>query len=90
MVFRIINTLLACITRPYLYIQKYFLIAFQSFLPTHFDEKSWYILFGFMTLLIFIIAYMLSRYVTLQDADDDPVYQRAQFYSSQRQHRKMT
>ncbi len=90
MVLRLINNLLAFITRPYFYVQKYFLLTFQSFLPTYFDEKTWYILFGFMTLLVFIIAYVLSRYITLKDADDDPVYQRARFYSAQRQHRKMT
>ncbi|CAF3155114.1 unnamed protein product [Rotaria socialis] len=30
------------------------------------------------------------RYVTLQDADDDPIYQRARFYSMQRKHSKET
>jgi hypothetical protein len=90
MIFRFFNTLLAFITRPYLYIQKYFLVTFQSSLPIHFDERSWYILFGLITFLVFIIAYILSRCVTLQDADDDPIYQRTRFYSAQRQHRKMT
>jgi hypothetical protein len=89
MILRVINSLLALITRPYFYAEKYFLGIFQSFLPTHFDEQSWYILFGFMTFLVFIIAYMLSRCVTLKDADDDPVYQRARLYSIQRQHRKV-
>ncbi|CAF5028765.1 unnamed protein product, partial [Rotaria sp. Silwood1] len=56
-------------------------------LPTHFDEKSWYILFGFMT---FIIVYILSRCITSQDVDDDPIYQRARLYSMQKQHRKVT
>ncbi|CAF0896279.1 unnamed protein product [Rotaria sordida] len=90
MIIRIINSLLEVLTRPYVYIQKYILVAFQSHLPIHFDEKSWYILFGFMTFLAFIVAYILSRYITLQDADDDPVYQRAQFFSMQRKHRKVT
>lgn len=89
MIFRVINIILAFITRPYLYLEKYFLEAFESSFPIHFDEQSWYILFGFITCLVFIIAYMLSRCVTLNDADDDPVYQRARFYSSQREHRKM-
>ncbi|CAF3880905.1 unnamed protein product [Rotaria sp. Silwood1] len=56
-------------------------------LPTYFDEKSWYILFGFMT---FIIAYIFSRCITLQDVDNDPIYQRARLYSMQKQHRKVT
>ncbi|CAF1377469.1 unnamed protein product [Rotaria sordida] len=47
-------------------------------LPIHLDEKSWYILFGFMT---FIIDYILSRCITLQDADNDPIYQRTRLYS---------
>jgi hypothetical protein len=90
MLLSIINSLLIILTRPYIYIQKYILITFQSYIPTHFDEKAWCIFFGFITLLAFIIAYTLSRCVTLQDADDDPVYQRARLYSMQRQHRKMT
>jgi choline-glycine betaine transporter len=90
MILRIVNTVLAFLTRPYFYIQQYFLLTFQSVLPTHFDEKSWYILFGFMTFLVFVIAYVLSRCITIQDADDNPVYQRARFYSMQRQHRKTT
>ncbi len=90
MILRVVHSLLALITRPYAYIQTHLLTIFQSSLPTHFDEKSWYMLFGFMTFMVFVIAYLLSRCVTLRDADDDPVYQRARFYSIQRQHRKMT
>lgn len=70
--------------------EKHFLLTFQSSLPIHFDEKSWYILFGSITCLVFLLAYLLSRCITLKDADDDPVYQRARFYSAQRYHRKMT
>lgn len=88
MIIRVINSLLAVLTRPYIYIQQGILITFQSYLPIHFDEKSWYILFGFMTFVVFIIAYALSRHITIQDADDDPVYQRARFYAMQRKHRK--
>ncbi|CAM4750063.1 unnamed protein product [Rotaria magnacalcarata] len=90
MVIRIINSLLGVLTRPYIYIQQVILISFQSYLPMRFDEKSWYMLFGFMTFMVFIIAYVLSRYVTLKDADDDPTYQRVRFCSMQRKHQKET
>lgn len=78
---RLINSLLALLTRPYFFIQQSTLQSLQSFFPIHFEEKSWYILFGFLTFLVFIIAYVLSRCVILQDADDDPVYQRARIFS---------
>lgn len=87
---RLINNLLAVLTRPYFYIQQSTLRSLQSFLPTQFDEKSWYILFGFLLIFVFIIAYVLSRYVTLQDADDDPIYQRTRIYSMQKHHTKKT
>jgi hypothetical protein len=89
MIILVINSLLAFLTRPYIYIQKYILLTFQSYLPTYFDEKSWYLLFGFMTFLTFIMAYILSRYISLQDADDDPIYRRTRLYSMQRQHQKV-
>ncbi|CAF3607865.1 unnamed protein product [Adineta steineri] len=85
---RIINTILGFFTRPYASIQKYSIQTFQSYLPTQFDEKTWYILFGFLTCCVFVIAYVLSRCVTLNDADDDPVYQRARLYSAQRKYKK--
>jgi len=88
MIFGAINSLVSYLTRPYISIQKYFVLTFQSYLPTPFDEKSWYILFGFMTFCAVIIAYILSRCITLKDADDDPVYHRAKFYSIQRRHQK--
>jgi len=90
MILRLFNTILAILSRPYIYIQKYIIESFQSYLPTHFDEKSWYILFGLMVFSTFIIAYILSRFITLKDADDDPVYQRKRFYAIQRQHRKLS
>jgi len=90
MILRIINSVLAVLTRPYVYIEKYLVVTFQSFLPMYFDEKTWYFLFGLLTLLVFVLTFVLSRYVTLRDADDDPVYQRARFYSMQRQHRKVS
>jgi hypothetical protein len=89
MIVRLINVLLGFLTRPYVSMQKHFVLTFQSYLPTHFDEKSWYILFGFMTFCAFIIAYLLSRYVTLQDADDNPVYQRTKLNSMQKNNRKI-
>jgi len=89
MIFRIINALLGFLTRPYVFTQQYVVVTFESYLPKQFDEKSWYILFGFITFCAFIIAYLLSRFITLKDADDDPVYQRAKFFSMQRKHRKM-
>ncbi|CAF1474915.1 unnamed protein product [Adineta steineri] len=88
MIVRIINTILGFFTRPYASIQKYSIQTFQSYLPTQFDEKTWYILFGFLTCCVFVIAYVLSRCVTLNDADDDPVYQRARLYSAQRKYKK--
>jgi len=90
MILRIINSVLAVLTRPYVYIEKYLVVTFQSFLPMYFDEKTWYFLFGLLTILVFVLTFVLSRYVTLRDADDDPVYQRARLYSMQRQHRKVS
>jgi hypothetical protein len=37
-----------------------------------------------MTFAAFIIAYILSRCLTLKDADDDPVYQQARYYSTKK------
>jgi hypothetical protein len=78
MIFRVINAILGFLTRPYISVQKYIVLTFQS---QQFDEETWYILFGFMA---FMMAYILSRCITLKDADDDPVYQRARFYSMQK------
>jgi len=89
MVVRFINSLLGYLTRPYISLQKHFLLLFQSYLPKQFDEKSWYTFFGFMICCAFIIAYILSRCITLKDADDDPIYQRAKLYSMQRKNRKI-
>ena len=90
MVFRLFNSLLNLITRPYFYLQQYILVTVQSYIPSYFDEKLWVVIFVLVTSLIVFLAYILSRYVTLRDADDDPVYQRTRLYSKQRQHRKMT
>lgn len=90
MIFGLISTILSVVTRPYVYIQKTVLATVQAQLLTYFDDKCWFILFGSMVGMIFLLAYVLSSRVTLRDADDDPVYQRARFYASQRDHRKMT
>ena len=82
------NAFVGFITRPHISLQKYFVLSLQSSLPRQFDERTWYLLFGFMTLCTFILAYVLSRYIKLKDADDDPVYQRARLYSLHRKHRK--
>ncbi|CAF2747821.1 unnamed protein product [Rotaria sp. Silwood2] len=89
MIFHLINVLLGFLTRPYITIEKYFVLSFQSYLPRQFDEQAWYILLGFMAFCALIIACILSRYITIKDADDDPVYQRAKFYSIQRKHGKI-
>jgi len=81
MVLRAINTVLNVLTRPYFYLQQYFLVTLQSFLPKSLDEKHWTWIFVFIVFLTLFIAYVLSRFVTIRDADDDPVYQRKRFYT---------
>ena len=90
MIFGLVSSVLSVITRPYIYIQKTILVTIQSQLLTYFDDKCWFILFGVMVALVFLLAYVLSSRVTIRDADDDPAYQRARLYSAQRHHRKMT
>ena len=90
MIARLLSTLFNLLTQPYIQTQKYILATLHPYIPTHFDERSLYILFGLITLVACILAYVLGRCVTLRDADDDPVYQRARFYSLQRQHQKAT
>jgi hypothetical protein len=36
-----------------------------------FDERTWYIFFTCLTLFSFFIAFILSRYMTLNNADHD-------------------
>lgn len=86
MVLRAINSILSVLTRPYFYMQQYILVTLQSYLPDSLDEKAWTLIFIFVAFLTIFIAYILSRFVTIRDADDDPVYQRTRFYST---HRKM-
>ena len=90
MIARLISTLFNLLTQPYIQTQKYILVTLQPYIPRHFDERSLYALFGFIALLACVLAYVLGRCVTLRDADDDPVYQRARLYSLQRQHQKAT
>ena len=89
MITQIINSLLGFLTQPYTYIQKFPFATSHFYLPVHLDEKSWYTLFGFMTFLAFIIAFMLNRCVALQNGDDTSMYQHAQCYSLQRKHEKV-
>lgn len=89
MIVRFINILLDVLTRPYIAIEKYFITKFQSFLPEDFDENTGIIVFGLVVIFTIVVAYSLSRYVTIKDADDDPVYQRKKFYEMQRKYDKI-
>jgi len=54
--------------------QREIINHFSRLLPSFndlFDEHSWYIFFGCLTLFSFLIAFILSRYITLNDADYD-------------------
>ena len=84
MVLRAINSLLNVLTRPYFYLQQHALATMQSSLPDSFDDKTWLLIFVVIALLTVLIAFVLSRFVTLRDADEDPVYQRSRFYSAHR------
>ena len=90
MIFHCINSLLSFLTRPFIAIEKYILLMFQSFFPQEFDERSWYILFGVLILAVLLVAYFLSRLVVIQDADDDPVYQKKRLQSIRQKHSKIS
>ena len=49
---------------------KHFSQLFPSFNDL-FDERSWYIFFACLTLFSFLMAFVLSRFITLVDADYD-------------------
>jgi hypothetical protein len=83
MIFYWINSFLGYLTRPSIMIEKYFIVGLQSTLPTQFDERSWYILFGWMTASVLLVTYLLSRCVTLKDADEHSIYQRHRSVASQ-------
>ncbi|CAF0761705.1 unnamed protein product [Didymodactylos carnosus] len=40
-------------------------------LISSFDEKAWYIFYAVTTLLTFVVAFLLSRFITLEDAGDE-------------------
>jgi hypothetical protein len=52
--------------------QREIITHFSQLLPSFndlFDERSWYIFFTCLTLFSFLIAFILSRYMTINDAD---------------------
>lgn len=52
--------------------QRELINHFSQLLPSFddlFDERSWYIFFAGLTISSFLIAFLLSRYVTIDDAD---------------------
>lgn len=52
--------------------QREIINHFSQLLPSFddlFDERSWYIFFTVLTISSFLIAFLLSRYITLEDAD---------------------
>ncbi len=54
--------------------QREIITHFSQLLPSFndlFDERSWYIFFICLTLFSFLIAFILSRYMTINDADYD-------------------
>ncbi|CAF3556413.1 unnamed protein product [Rotaria sp. Silwood1] len=54
--------------------QREIINHFSQLLPSFndlFDERSWYIFFTCLTLFSFLIAFLLSRFVTLADVDYD-------------------
>lgn len=54
--------------------QREIINHFTQLLPSFndlFDEQSWYIFFICFTLFAFLIAFILSRFFTLVDADYD-------------------
>ncbi len=57
-----------------LHTQREIINHFSQLLPSFndlFDEHSWYIFFTCFVLFSFFIAFILSRYITLNDADYD-------------------
>lgn len=54
--------------------QREIISHFSQLLPSFndlFDERSWYIFFAVLTVSSFLIAFLLSRYMTIADADYD-------------------
>ena len=70
MILRVVNAVFEAFARPYVAAHKQLLLAAKPFLPMKFDERTWYILFGALTLYTFAMAYVLSRYASVQDAGE--------------------
>ncbi|CAF1136518.1 unnamed protein product [Adineta steineri] len=54
--------------------QREIINHFSRVLPSFndlFDEHSWYIFFACLTLFSFLMAFILSRFVTIDDVDYD-------------------
>jgi hypothetical protein len=54
--------------------QRAIINHFSQLLPAFddlFDERSWYLFFAILVLSSFVVAFLLSRFVTISDADYD-------------------
>jgi hypothetical protein len=54
--------------------QREIINHFSQLIPSFndlFDERSWYIFFALLTVSSFLIAFLLSRFMTVIDADYD-------------------
>lgn len=54
--------------------QRAIISHFSQLLPSFndlFDERSWYIFFALLTLVSFLIAFILSRFMKIEDVDYD-------------------
>ncbi|CAF1427199.1 unnamed protein product [Rotaria magnacalcarata] len=54
--------------------QREIINHFSQLIPSFndlFDERSWYIFFICLTLFCFLVAFILSRFITLVDVDHD-------------------
>jgi hypothetical protein len=70
--------------------QREIINHFSQILPSFndlFDERSWYIFFTCLTLFSFFIAFILSRYVRLNDADYDSKNRRTNRFAGVRRTR---
>ena len=54
--------------------QRAIINHFSQLLPSFndlFDERAWYIFFTFLTLCSFLLAFLISRFIKIEDADYD-------------------
>jgi hypothetical protein len=54
--------------------QREIINHFSQLIPSFndlFDERSWYIFFTLLTIISFLIAFLLSRFLTVDDVDYD-------------------